>query len=303
MATCPVCNSANFKKLALYRSISQLFRDCYLSECNSCKLVFITNFNKELDLIKYNEDYFKSAHYGKPKDLISQAFFKAIASIRINFLSKYLVKNNITIKKVLEYGPGPGYFAEAWLQKFPFHQYSAIETDKSCHALLLEKKINLHKINEENTYDLVVMSHVLEHTLDPISFLTEAIRKLRIGGCIFIEVPCKDWIYKSVDEPHMLFFDKKPMETLLHNLGLVDIRLSYHGPKISNLVKASFFKKYVTLLRNKLIGFGLIAPFSSEEPGLEVISNSLERAVIKPFLAHLEQNEPSWWLRALARKE
>ena len=302
MSICPACKGVSLKKIASYRSISQLFRGCYLSECNSCKLVFITNFNNELDLIKYNEDYFRSAHYGQPTDLISVAFFRAIAKIRVNFLINYLLKYKIVVGDVLEYGPGPGYFASEWCSKFPLQKYSAIETDKSCHVLLLEKKINLSKISEENTYDLVVMSHVLEHTLDPVAFLSEAIRKMRVGGCIFIEVPCNDWIYKEVYEPHMLFFDKKPMETLLSSLGLVDINLSYHGQKISELVKTPFIKKVVTVLRNKLISIGVMGPFSKDEPGLEVISSNLERAVIKPFLAHVEQNEPSWWLRAVARK-
>jgi SAM-dependent methyltransferase len=75
--------------------------------------------------------------------------------------------------------------------------------------------------------DLVVMSHVLEHISDPIKFIQIATSGLRQGGALFIEVPCRDWEHKDLDEPHILFFDKRPLQLLLQRAGFNDIEVSY----------------------------------------------------------------------------
>jgi hypothetical protein len=47
---------------------------------------------------------------------------------------------------------------------------------------------------------------------------------------------------------------------------------------------------------------GIIAPFSFNKRKMEFIENSLERAVVAPYKAHLDSEQPSWWLRAVALK-
>ena len=56
-------------------------------------------------------------------------------------------------------------------------------------------------------------------------------------------------------------------------------------------------------LRSKLLTFGVISPFDRFQNDIDFISNPLERTIVGPFLAHKEQQEPSWWLRALAVKK
>jgi SAM-dependent methyltransferase len=163
------------------------------------------------------------------------------------------------------------------------------------------KEVN--EILPAETFDLVVISHVLEHTSHPQSFILQCTQQLVEGGVLFVEVPCKDYEHKNIVEPHLLFFDKAPLERLLINAGFVDIRLSYYGNTIADLKKGtSFSKRMVNKFRNAFLRAGILFPFAGKCSGLEGIDDSLERACVKPFKAHLEQSEPSWWLRAVAIK-
>jgi len=219
-------------------------------------------------------------------------------------LEKFLENKNLTAASILEIGPGHGFFASNWLHKNPGISYKALETDKSCHFSLKNYGVELvDPLSEMPSTDVVVISHVLEHVSDPGLFLTNVTAGLKAGGVLFIEVPCMDWDYKPVDEPHLLFFDKHPMKLLLEKSGFSNIEVSYHGQKIEAMKNESFFKKKMKGLRSKLISIGIVKPFALATYGLKFLDNSLERAAVSPFKAHLQSKQPSWWLRALAIKE
>jgi hypothetical protein len=137
----------------------------------------------------------------------------------------------------------------------------------------------------------------------PKDFIAFATSFLRKGGVLFIEVPCNDWEHKILDEPHLLFFDKKSMNYLLHVSGLYNINTAYFGQLIKNLKNKSFIKNKTLSFRTKLINLGFGKLFGRSVIGMETIENPIERAVLKPFYAHIESNEPTWWLRAIAIKK
>ncbi len=259
-----------------------------------------------LALEEYNSSYFVSAHGGQPRNSLAMAFFSGIARLRLAHIDRYLSKNNVSVSRVLELGPGPGFFSRIFLEKHPGVSYTAIETDTSCHASLKDAGVQIfeasNRSKESSSVDLVVMSHVLEHVSNPVEFLTDNTRALRRGGVLFIEVPCRDWEHKPVDEPHLLFFDKGPMQYLLKQLNFDDIQLSYHGQEIEQLRSASAWRAKLMGIRSKLIDLGLVAPFAQVKPGMETLADPLERAVLAPFQAHCETQRPAWWLRAVARK-
>ena len=87
-------------------------------------------------------------------------------------------------------------------------------------------------INSNLKFDVVIISHVLEHVSNPIEFLKLMTLKLREGGVLYIDVPCLDYLHKDLDEPHLLFFDKKPMNILLEHLNFKKIEINYFGKLI-----------------------------------------------------------------------
>lgn len=302
--SCIICNSNDIEILGEYRNIHPAFDSLKRAHCKSCDMIFANPMPSTEKMESFNSTYFKSAHGGLSESKESLAFFRAIGKIRGNYLEGFLKKKGIDATSILEIGPGHGFFAENWILKNPGISYQGLESDGSCHSSLLKIGVDvLNPMSDIPLTDVVVISHVLEHVTDPIDFLTRVTKGLRPGGALFIEVPCKDCEYKPLDEPHLLFFDKYPMKLLLEKVGFFDVKLSYHGRQIKELKNETFFSKKWKSLRSRLVNLGIIAPFSLNNRSLEFIDNSLERVVIAPYKAHLEFEQPSWWLRAVALKK
>jgi SAM-dependent methyltransferase len=302
IVVCPVCGGGNTRRQGVFRHEHPIFAGCYREICGDCEMVFTAPMPTDADLSKYNGSYFVTAHGGQPSSLMAQAFFAGIARLRLAFLRGFLEKHRIDVQRVLELGPGPGFFARSWLEQAPQSIYSALETDSSSHESLLKLGVKLVDGADEVSADLVVMSHVLEHVPDPAGFVRAATRGLRAGGALFVEVPCRDWEHKTLDEPHILFFDKVPMHRLLDGLGFADIEITYYGQTIVQLKTESKLRSITMRIRAKLISWGLVAPFVISQAGMEMLADPLQRAMVGPYGAHRESIEPARWLRAVARK-
>lgn len=299
---CPVCNSRNVKTQGIFRYKNPIFANTSRVICMSCEMIFVSPMPSDEDLANYNASYFETAHGGLANSPIEKLFFKGIASLRLSYLKKFLERHNIKCRHVLEFGPGPGYFAKCWLEQDHQIIYSAVETDRASHKYLEHLGVNLIRSSDQIQSDVVVMSHVLEHVPNPVEFIKKATQGLIPGGALFIEVPCQDWAHKLLDEPHILFFDKNPMRRMLENLGFTDIELAYFGPTIRELKSNSKLRSLLMRVRAKLIRLGIVAPFTIKKKGMDGIIDPLTRAVVSPFKPHIESDEPAWWLRVIARK-
>ena len=305
---CPICNNNIITHLRKYKNKHQSFNNLNLYKCNNCKFVFVNPMPSEEILKEFNETYFNSAHGGFNLSKTAEAFFSGISKIRYNYLKKYLLKNNINnCVNILEIGPGKGFFAENYLNHNKSHNYFVIESDQTCYDSLLNigtSILNIESyINSNIVFDVVIISHVLEHVSDPIEFLKLMTLKLREGGVLYIDVPCLDYLHKELDEPHLLFFDIKPMNILLEKLHFNNIETNYFGQEINNLIKKSKLNFYYQQFRSILISKGFSFLFSLKKNDLIMLNSSLEKAVMIPYKAHIESKVPAWWLRAIATKK
>jgi SAM-dependent methyltransferase len=82
---------------------------------------------------------------------------------------------------------------------------------------------------ESRRYRLIVLSHVLEHALDPRSMLVDARSALEPGGCVLVRIPLADgaafreygvdWV--QLDAPrHLHLFTRRALERLAGGAGL-----------------------------------------------------------------------------------
>jgi len=292
--------------VAPYRHSHSLLQGLTRAKCAVCELVFAHPMPDPESWREYNSRYFDNAHGGTSTAPVPLAFFSAMGQLRGAHVEQFLSAKAIDVATVLEVGPGGGAFSGHWLARHPSTAYYAIESDATCHPALKDAGVRLLNGPDDPSLpaalDLVALSHVLEHVTTPVEFLGTVTRGLRPGGAVFIEVPCRDWEHKTQDEPHVLFFDKRPMAVLLDRLGFRDIQLTYHGLQLDELRSRGFVSRVVGAVRNRLLAAGVVGPFSGTEPGLEHVAVPLERAVVKPFQAHVQQSSPAWWLRALAIK-
>tara|TARA_B100000945_G_C20402801_1_gene608297 strand:- start:1228 stop:2022 length:795 start_codon:yes stop_codon:yes gene_type:complete len=260
--------------------------------------------DKEM-LKKYNENYHMSAHGSKKGstklDKVSGAFFKGMAKIRYNYIKKFIDINKKRKKiNVLEIGPGPGFFLKEMIKNHPEFKYFAVETDLSCHENLNLIGVNLiSKIDKfQNTFDLVIISHVLEHVSNPNKFIDLLRNSLVKNGLMFIEVPCKDYLFKPYYEPHLLFFDKISMKKLVKDFKLM--KISYHGKLIREIgsLKELFFSNLIRIMNVLRIPYHY---FGNRELKKILKDNFLVNVMI-PHKAHIENEDPSWWLRVIIKK-
>lgn len=300
---CPICRSINCSIIGPYRARHQIFRLLQKIVCDSCGLVFINPLPDQLALQAFNEDYFLQAHGDESSHPSAINFASGLAKIRLNHVKKITQLYDLPISRVLEFGPGSGFFAKYFLEQNQGASYFAVETDVSCHSGLKSLGVEVIDSNDldnlEGSIDLVVMSHVLEHVSNPNAFIGFAHQTLRKGGFIFIEVPCMDFLHKDFDEPHLLFFDKKSLKTLLENVNFKLITTSYHGVPLNNLMVKS---KFIKLLRLVFLGFKRRYLHFLNRDNFDGLTGDELKATFK-FYPAKTQLEKSWWLRAVAFKE
>lgn len=298
---CPVCFSNLISYQGKYRFNHPCFKNLSRVACENCGLHFSNPMPQEQNLLLYNNSYHLSAYGGFNRTTKENAFFSGIAKTRIKFIMEHIDMNHLKPYKVLEIGPGPGVFFKNWMNNFPKSKYFVLETDKNCHPVLKKlgaEILDIKDLEKNNLkFDFLIASQVLEHVRNPLKFLSLFVKNLKKNGHGFIEVPCNDWNHKKIDEPHLLFFDKKPMSMLLQKLNVKPIKISYYGTPIEELrnKKKILLKKVKSYLGKLGIYF-----YHPERKHLkEILFTNYETEAVLNFDAHKEQIIPSWWLRTI----
>lgn len=299
---CPICNSKKIQFRGKFRNNNSCFDDLKRMACLDCDLQFAYPIPDKEKLLNYNSSYHLSAHGGINREVKLESFFTGLAKTRLYFIKENCKLNKNYPYKVLEIGPGPGAFVKVWMEYFSNSLYYVIESDKSCYEELSKKGvIFFENKSKESEFDFIILSHVLEHVSDPLDFLSSFIKLLKKDGHLFIEVPCMDWRHKDIDEPHLLFFDKLPMEILLNRLNLKKIHIAYYGTLHSHLLNPLlvFFKRIRSFLWKKGISY-----FHFEKHKIySIVKDEFQTQALLNFDAHKEQNQPAWWLRVISKKQ
>ena len=82
----------------------------------------------------------------------------------------------------------------------------------------------LQDFKGEKSYDLITINRVLEHTVEPVPFLCDAVARLEYGGHIYVEVPdlARPWRHSWIffHPHHTLGFVETTLEALFQKCGL-----------------------------------------------------------------------------------
>lgn len=133
---------------------------------------------------------------------------------RLVKIRKYFKNDNLTI---LDIGAG-SHSASITKEWFPKCEYHGIDISKNYYNdekdfLLMDKfyEMDLTKLDfaiiPDNYYDVIIMSHIIEHLYNGDKGIESVLQKLKTGGIIYIEYPS----FKSTKLPSMRetlnFFD------------------------------------------------------------------------------------------------
>ncbi len=250
---CIICKN----KLENYSENSNLEMPVFF--CNKCNYYVTGNSENETNE-KLNKLY--SGQYWDERKAINsiESNYTDIESLskRRDWISQYsYCKQFFNNKKsILEIGVGGGQ-AAYWFEKEGY-EILGIEPDGK-NAELINKKLKngkiihsfIENINIDNSFDIIWMSHVLEHLVRPDIFLEKISKNLKQNGVFFIEVPScehKSTLKTSIFEnPHVHHFSKKALLRLVkNNYNVISCDCFRPVSKIEGLIQKIFhpFKFY-----------------------------------------------------------
>ncbi len=119
----------------------------------------------------------------------------------------------------------------------------------------------------DQSFDLVVASHVVEHVDHPRGFLREAARVAK--GFIYVEVPCeargrmpRAIVQESINTGHINIYSPESFMVLLQTAGLniVDFKLFDHSMELLSLGRSPLMARAQKIVRNSALA---IAPITA----------------------------------------
>jgi len=209
---CILCGNAGLLIIRdyIYKSTFFLhqFPGLKLLKCGSCGLLQVAHDDiNRYDLNRYYLDFYrKKAGIAGNNSPLDNAWYGARAQALAELAREHFpnIKQKIN---VFEVGAGYGYNLLAVKNIFTG---AVLFTDEVDQSIIYSGGIARAGLSE-NKYDILIMSHVLEHLVYPCGFMVSAIDNLNTGGIIIIEVPNEQPMYEGLleydfHEPHLSFF-------------------------------------------------------------------------------------------------
>lgn len=279
------------------------FLNIQVYTCKSCHAIFSTPVPNDNELALLYEKEYRSIRKEKPDEkYLSLMDKRALAQKKI--IEPYIKKSNA----YLDIGSGAGCLLSQFADKF--ESVEGYEPDKIMYnTSLLRGKDNMAIHNSmcvisslpNDHYDLITLSHVLEHIPRPQQFLSELITKLSDVGVLFIEVPnddettVKEMIAMNVKGlMHLNFFNKKSFMNIFDGIGQVLHIHEYGASKTLFRVappNTRSFKRFIVWKVYKMF------PRLSKRIGIPNVTSSFE--VAKHFES---ENKTGIYLRIILSK-
>ncbi len=196
MKICKICKSDKVSEMPTKIAPFVSFRmmngkvHAYMYECNLCNMLWI-DINPSLDdLSRYYSNYWSDEYIEERKRFEPQLLEKHRHLLQPRnmtdrtelFINKFIDSPN----QVLDIGGGSGIEAPFRLKsKVDVFEVYDVEMAPGCN------RVN----NPDKIYDLITMSHVLEHVPDPVSLILDAYSYCNDNGYIYIEIPDEAKLY------------------------------------------------------------------------------------------------------------
>lgn len=181
---CPVCGSS-----AVSASISQVENIWptvrAVNFCTHCQLYFLAQMPTEEEIVSYyKNDYYQFPFY---LDLIKRAFRRSRSINQFHYIKSSI---HLVGGKVLEVGACDGMLLKQFAAK---NEVVGLELSDKYRALA-KQRYNVELLDGkfekfEGQYDLLIMSHALEHFPDISATMEKVKALLKSGGYLFVEVP------------------------------------------------------------------------------------------------------------------
>ena len=230
IASCPICSGTSSSHIIAQNSAFGKTFDIAL--CNFCELYYFAKQPSQSFLEDfYEKQYFSEVRKRRFAYLLKSRFSKMRAFSQFAYIQNHL--DTSEDKSILEVGSADGSFLSffkkhGWVFKgLEFNEY-IIKRARKQYGIILESKNILDIDPGSERYDIIAMSHVLEHLTDPVEVLGHCKKLLNPGGFIFIELPYSplpgettpELLSDYLDTTHLFNFRPSSLQRLLQKSGL-----------------------------------------------------------------------------------
>ncbi len=227
MSQCEVCGETNHQTLWPHPDFG-----ADLLKCNNCGFIQIS-FVSGAVLNRYYSDDYRSS-----QNELGTAQRLQFMLLRARQQADFIQKNGapLTGLKVLDFGAGYGTLS--LFLKEVGAEVTAVEEDKKLQKMIdgingvsrLESE-TLFSGDLDGAFDLVTLSHVLEHVYPPSYWIARLSPLLKEGGHLYIEVPNEEEVVEMVGRKpggrryghgHINFFSPKTLSSLCGNFDWLE---------------------------------------------------------------------------------
>ena len=233
---CEVCGCRCFTEIGIIKNIWDSDKKVY--QCKCCKLYFIEIPSDDEIYFLYKEQYHNNIK-NKLFEIAKSKMRYARSLSQFNFIKKYFDFKN---KSVCEIGAFDGLL----LSIFKNNGCSVYGYELNDNAREYAKKkygidLKADFSESKNKYDIIILSHVIEHLKNPYNILLKIKDMLNNKGCLYIEVPNSPMIdqcsyenlIKYLSTEHIVNFNKDNLIKFVEKSDFDITVCMYNNYKIS----------------------------------------------------------------------
>lgn len=234
--TCKVCSSNHYKKIGEIKNIWKEYKDVY--QCDECSLYFIDSPTDEEINSLYKNEYHNNIK-NKLFEIAKSKMRYARSLSQFNFIKQTIDLKN---KDICEIGAFDGLL----LSLFKKNNNNVFGYELNDDARVYAKKkydIDLKEnfLESKSKYDIIILSHVIEHFREPKEILIKIKSMLKENGFIYIEVPnspmpneCSyNMLMRYLNTEHIVNFNMDNLIKFAENADLKIVRSEYNNYNIS----------------------------------------------------------------------
>lgn len=231
---CPVCGSERRRAIHTQRYAlfddSRLPRETQICTCDECGMAFAVSCATAQD---YRGHYARHSKYDTAVSA-SGSGESAHDAKRLTELVEWLAPHVAAESAILDVGAGRGGLAHAFRQH-GYPHVSGLDPAEGCVAAMRTAGLCAHVGELEadhwptdpDRFELIVLSHVIEHVFDATAALSRAAQRISPRGLVYVEVPDASRYtlegfppFYFFDPEHINHFDANSLEVLAMRCGM-----------------------------------------------------------------------------------
>lgn len=229
---CVLCKSKN---VILWHDGTRDDKTAKVYKCKQCGLIFVSSYFKP-DIV-CDKLYIEGGMHTNNDDNMTIEERKAVY-IEEDIRRANDIKSYLLGKKVLDFGCSYGGFLDAAVKYANSVVGCEIEQEAVEYCRNLGYSI-LEDIDENSdSYDVIVMSHVIEHLINPEKYLEKIVKHISKDGYLILEFPNADEVLVNIYDSHaykdytywtqhVCLYNEHTISMLLNNVGFTVEEVKY----------------------------------------------------------------------------